>query len=49
MSAATYNIKKVAEYRQHIILLLLNNKDLVDNILGHPEDKIALSQHELLN
>lgn len=49
MSAATHNVKKVAEYRQHIISLLLNNKDLVDSILGHPGDETALSQHELLN
>ncbi|NIH12305.1 MAG: magnesium transporter [Serratia symbiotica] len=49
MSAATHNVKKVAEYRQHIISLLLNNKDLVDGILGHPGDETALSQHELLN
>ncbi|NIG98940.1 MAG: magnesium transporter [Serratia symbiotica] len=49
MSAATHNVKKVAEYRQHIISLLLNHKDLVDGILGHPGDETALSQHELLN
>ncbi|NIG62978.1 MAG: magnesium transporter [Serratia symbiotica] len=49
MSAATHNVKKVAEYRQHIISLLLNNKDLIDGILGHPGDETALSQHKLLN
>ncbi|NIG88164.1 magnesium transporter [Serratia symbiotica] len=49
MSAATHNVKKVAEYRQHIISLLLNNKDLVDGILGHAGDETALSQHQLLN
>lgn len=28
MSAATHNVKKVAEYRQRILTLLLNNKQL---------------------
>ena len=49
MSAATHNVKKVAEYRQRILTLLLNNKELVDGILGRPGDEHALSQSELLN
>lgn len=49
MSAATHNVKKVAEYRQRILSLLLNNKDLVDGILGRPGDENALSKSELLN
>jgi len=49
MSAATHNVKKVAEYRQRILSLLLNNKDLVDGIPGRLGDETALSQHELLN
>lgn len=49
MSAATHNVKKVAEHRQRIISLLLNNKDLVDGILGRPGDENALSKSELLN
>lgn len=36
MSAATHNVKKVAEHRQRILTLLLNNKELVDGILGRP-------------
>ncbi|CAI0715685.1 magnesium transporter [Serratia quinivorans] len=49
MSAATHNVQKVAEHRQRIISLLLNNKDLVDGILGRPGDENALSKSELLN
>lgn len=49
MSAATHNVRKVAEHRQRIISLLLNNKDLVDGILGRPGDENALSKSELLN
>ncbi|HED2501964.1 magnesium transporter [Serratia ureilytica] len=49
MSAATHNVKKVAEHRQRILTLLLNNKELVDGILGRPGDEHALSQSELLN
>ena len=49
MSAATHNVKKVAEHRQRILTLLLNNKELVDGILGRPGDEGALSQSELLN
>ena len=49
MSAATHNVKKVAEHRQRILTLLLNNKELVDGILGRPGDEHALSQSERLN
>ncbi|PVZ83849.1 magnesium transporter [Serratia sp. S1B] len=36
MSNTTHNVKKVAEHRQRILGLLLNNKPLVDDILGRP-------------
>lgn len=49
MSAATHNVKKVAEYRQRILSLLLNNTPLVDGILGRPGDEKQLSEGELLN
>lgn len=49
MSAATHNVKKVAEHRQRILSLLLNNKDLVDGILGRPGDENSLGKSELLN
>ncbi|OMQ21802.1 magnesium transporter [Serratia oryzae] len=49
MSTATHNVKKVAEYRQRILSLLLNNKELVDGILGRPGDQKALSKSELLD
>ncbi|BFO11323.1 hypothetical protein GGER_38330 [Serratia rubidaea] len=49
MSAATHNVKKVAEHRQHILSLLLNNKALVDGILGRPDDDRPLSRQALMD
>lgn len=49
MSAATHNVKKVAEHRQHILSLLLNNKALVDGILGRPDDDRPLSGQALMD
>ncbi|WON75816.1 magnesium transporter [Serratia sp. UGAL515B_01] len=49
MFAATHNVKKVAEYRQRVLNLLLNNKPLVEGILGHTGNEKELSKQELLN
>ena len=49
MSTATHNVKKVAEHRQRILSLLLNNKLLAEGILGRPGDEKELSKTELLN
>ncbi|AEW44460.1 magnesium transporter [Serratia symbiotica str. 'Cinara cedri'] len=49
MSIATHNVKKVAEYRQYIMSLLLNNTDLVYSIRDHADNLITTSQHHLID
>lgn len=49
MLAPTHNVKKVAEHRQRILSILLNNDELVDGILGRANDEHTLSKSELLN
>lgn len=49
MLAPTHNVKKVAEHRQRILSILLNNDELVDGILGRASDEHTLSKSELLN
>ena len=44
---AKNNAKKLAEIRNRILSLLLNNKALVDGILGRQEDREKLSDEQL--
>lgn len=49
MSNTTHNVKKVAEHRQRILGLLLNNKPLIDDILGRPTAGNQFRKRSLLS
>lgn len=47
-SKAKNNAKKLAEIRNRILTLLLNDKALVDGILGRQGEKETISDEDLL-